>query len=62
MKRRIEVARFIENQMVNTNGKVKEFNTWHYGYIELRNLLDFLYDRKPIFDGEKLKNHRSDTT
>lgn len=39
------LARFIESQMDNTTNPPKEAH--HYGYVELRALLDMLYDGPP---------------
>ena len=49
MKERSEVAGFIKAQMLRGNTKKKL-----YGYQELRDLLDFLYDGPPTKTEERL--------
>ncbi len=51
MKLRKEVARFIEEQMDETQTK-------HYGWVELRELMDFVYEAQPNAHEEKLNFKR----
>lgn len=56
MRTREEVARFIEAQMDDDSAAicVAKDSRVHYGLVELRWLMDFLYDGEPQTDEEKL--------
>lgn len=57
-KARAETARFIEAQLKNldAHGKVLHKSAWHYGYCELRALMDFMFSGEPKNEEDKLKN------
>ena len=62
-KTREEVARFIEEQMrIDSNcssysrGYDPKVGAFHYGYYELRRLMDYLYDGPPKNKQEELVN------
>ncbi len=57
MKDRAEVARLIEAQMECYTGEVPKARS-HYGYVELRELLDYLYDGLPENTDQELVNRR----
>ncbi len=46
MKTREETARFIENQL-NSSNRVEKHYRYHYGYLELKKLMDFVYESPP---------------
>ena len=51
MKSRKETVDFICSQMHGENGgDAKKSDRWHYGYGELRDLLDFIYESEPNED------------
>ena len=54
MKTRKEVARFIETQMgPYYKCRFEKGKAHHYGWQELRELMDFIYESEPL-DDEKL--------
>lgn len=54
MKERKEVARFIERQMEGDDVDIGEKTKHHYGYVELRQLMDFVYEGLPRNSSEQL--------
>lgn len=59
MKSRKEVARFIEEQLDFDSGYGTERykdDRWHYGFQELRDLLDYVYEGVPKNQEEELHN------
>ena len=52
VKSRENAITFIESY--DTNYSKNKKDGWHYGLIELRELLDFLYNSEPKTDKEKL--------
>ncbi len=53
MKSREEAVKFIESYDVNHLAGSRKHG-WHYGMMEVRALLDFLYNGEPKTDEEKL--------
>ncbi len=54
MKTREEIARFIESQM---DGKIQlalKNSHWHYGRVEIRQLMDFIFDGTPTCEKDKV--------
>jgi len=59
MKTREEVARFIENQLSSDeyDDTLREKNGCrHYGYQDLRTLMDFIYEGEPKTEIECIQN------
>lgn len=57
-KTRFEVARFIEKQMDWKNNKlIEKGGRHHYGWMELRELMDFIYGGEPDHD-EMLRQNK----
>lgn len=57
MKQREDVARFIEAQMGGDHVcKRDKAGCQHYGWQDLRELLDFIYGSEPLNDKENLVN------
>lgn len=53
MRKRAEVARLIERQLHHTHRCSREKGEQiHYGWQELRELMDFIYDGTPAADEE----------
>jgi len=55
MKSRIEVARYIEHQLSNKTNVVADakpyneyYSAWHYGLLELKQLMDYIYELPAI--------------
>ena len=46
IKTRAETVEFIRGQFLDDR-PIKPGGTWHYGRVELRELLDFVYDSEP---------------
>lgn len=54
-KPREEVVSFIKEQFIgNEEVEKRKYNAVHYGKVELRDLLDFIYDEEPTKPSEKL--------
>ena len=53
MKSREEAVKVIQNQLSGGPSNNKGI-CWHYGVIDLRYLLDFIYESKPLKEEEKL--------
>ena len=59
MKTRRETARFIENQLITERHyecKREKKTRHHYGWQELRELMDFIYEGEPKGATERLVN------
>lgn len=55
MQSRKDVIDFINAQLGHHPNNIKrKHNKYHYGYVELRDLLDFLYDGLPTTKEEEL--------
>jgi len=63
MKTRVEVAKFINYQLEEDFNKdsseqyeckKEKGRQWHYGIQELRELLDFIYEKEPETEEEKI--------
>jgi hypothetical protein len=54
MKTREEVVHLIKNQFDGATPVYAQKLPWHYGYLELRELLDFIYDGPPTKPEEEL--------
>jgi hypothetical protein len=54
MKTRASVARFIEQQMFK-NSYEKKHGKYHYGMVELKDLMDFIYEDTPNTKEEKIR-------
>ena len=54
IKPREEVVKFIKGLMADENSKGGLGDCCHFGYIELRSLLDFMYDGEPESKEEEL--------
>lgn len=52
MRTRKEAVELAKSQLNDFNRKDKQY--WHYGYVELRELLDFIYESEPKDNDEKL--------
>ena len=61
MRKREDTARFIEAQMTDTSELLyaAKHQRVHYGWHELRILMDFIYEGHPQTDAENLKSDRS---
>jgi|TARA_R110000751_G_scaffold238345_1_gene339205 hypothetical protein len=57
MKTREDAARFIEAQFIEDNCRRNKGDCWHYGWQELRDLMDFIYMAEPLTDKEMLVNN-----
>lgn len=56
MKTRIEAIKFIEKDFPKINkNKWDKYEIHHIGAIEIRALLDFIYEGEPMTEAEKLK-------
>lgn len=53
MKSRQEVAEFIDNGGLSPDEKDSQYHKWHIGLIEIRRLMDFIYEGEPN-DGETI--------
>lgn len=56
MKSRKEVAKFIEQQFLNTQKKLERYDVYHYGKLELIELMDFIYENNEPAENEKLSS------
>ena len=57
MKNREEVARFVESQLESEVPKTREKKgKHHYGFQELRELMDFIYGGEPENAEQNIKN------
>jgi hypothetical protein len=54
--KRSDVARFIESQFENGNCDREKSEKHHYGWQELRELMDFIYMSEPLSPEEMLNN------
>lgn len=54
IKKRSEVAKFINDQVSAINVPEKH-GAFHYGMVELRQLMDYLYDGPPESEDELIK-------
>ncbi len=56
MKNRKEVAEYINSEEMVNKGKDanKNIHDWHIGLIELRNLMDFIYECEPKSEDENI--------
>lgn len=62
MKKRSHAARFIEQQLSNSelgNTQRDKPYTYHYGTQELRDLLDYIYNGKPQLPADFLQSDRN---
>ena len=50
---RKEIVIKVKEQM-GDHKKSKGYSSWHYGYVELRELLDYIYGEEPTIEEEKL--------
>lgn len=53
MKAREEVVGFIHDQFRDDENPVKD-GKWHYGRVDLRALMDFIYGSEPNCEAEKI--------
>ena len=53
IRARNEGVKLIKNQLTRDD-KQRRYGYWHYGRVELRILLDFIYGEKPQTDDEKI--------
>jgi hypothetical protein len=54
-KTRAEVAAFINKQMdAETDPPAGKPNSWHYGVVDLRQLMDFVFDGIPASKEEEI--------
>ena len=53
MKTREETARFLENLIDADDIEVKK-QKWHFGKVELRQLMDFIYEEPPRNEAENV--------
>ncbi len=54
MKTREEIARFIESQMNGKSQFALKNSHWHYGRVEVRQLMDFIFDGPPTCEKDKV--------
>lgn len=56
MRKRKDVVKFITDQLNEPSETTynRKCRRWHYGKVELRDLLDYIYQREPRNDSEKL--------
>lgn len=52
MKSRQETAEFINNLEVGSNPKQEG---WHFGMLDLRDIMDFIYEGKPASKDEEIR-------
>lgn len=57
MKTRKEAVALINKQF--DEEKLKESGCWHYGRVELRALLDLIYEGEPTSDDEKIMQFKN---
>ena len=57
MRSRAEAARLAE-EFMDTEAKPEGALTWHFGYVELRKLMDFIYDGPPNNESENIRSSR----
>jgi hypothetical protein len=56
MKSREDTARFIEDEFENHTCQRYKGQCHHYGWQELRELMDFIYNGGPVGEAEMLTN------
>jgi len=56
MKDRAETVGFIHDQFNAEDSPEEKDGKWHYGYVELRALMDFIYEDEPNCENELLIN------
>ncbi len=55
MRERKEAVALIQDQLATDGRRYKEKTYWHYGAMELRELMDFIYGGEPKTEEEKIK-------
>jgi len=58
MTTRKEATEFINNQLFNWDSLKEKKDKWHYGSLELRNLLDYIYGYIPKDREEFIRSSR----
>lgn len=59
MKTRKETVEFIIKQFEDErDGIVEKPNTFHYGFVELRQLMDFIFEKEPENEEENLNRSK----
>lgn len=56
MRKRTEAVVLIHKQLENGSYAQKEKTCHHYGKVELRELLDFIYEDKPVNEYEEIES------
>lgn len=56
MKTREEAARFAQKLLDDGLPDSRKLGAWHFGRVELRELLDFIFEGPPSNSAEKIHN------